>query len=1073
MTRARLFLSPLDGALAEIEIEEPTKLLEIFPDAEVMDWFEQGGTIALNGEVIPPDRWRYVTVKPRAHVDLNFIYVPRGKKTFLLLATVALVALTTAISGGLLGPAGLGFLGSSFAAGGIGANLLAAGVGLAGSLALSALSAPPRSSNTGNEQTVVSAGVNGNVVTILEPLPVVFGKIGFSPPHVMPPYTAWDGNDLTAYAVVGLHGRCLVENVKINGIPAADVSGLEYETREGAPGEAAGTLIEKTVIEERDGIVVTNFKTKLETNSYDLLVNQDDPDLSSPQWHVMRTAGNWDEVVIRFMFPAGIVYTPNATAGVVPMRVEVRKLGDTDWRALPVFHFADFKLGYGSMRAEIRLERIKQPAGRHFSSAFGELPICDVVSKTGQTKSFAYSSDPYFFGPPTASNFTLVPEIPLLTGYTTSGYTVSASSEFSTGYRAWYAADAASTGGGTYWRPALNSLPAWWKVALPSAKTFRSYTVWSSDSVGNTWTYSPTRWMVQGSNDDSTWIDLDSQDVDVSDNVLRAGTYQIENPDSYLYYRIVFKANNGAANNDLEIAYINFHTEDAPGLGMTTGNPQGDSTRTGLAAIYGGGYAETTCRYVSIDSRGCRVFLDPDQWPEGEYEIRVKRGVALYYPYYSSFDVNGSTAPYGYNGNANNSDYFNYYQDADLYKVVIGQKNYRSDCTIEAFQTIANEAPFDETGMCTVAIALPNSQISSIYAEFTRYAVTWDGSSWTNTPVPTQNPAALYRQLLLGECNAKLVPGECLDEDGLADWYENCVINGYQCNAVLQGRVIDVPKQMLATCGFASPRDSESYGVVQDRDTSAEPVRYIISPANSRDTGTKQELPDLPDAIRAEFNDESQSYAVEHVIIYRDGMSAATAKVFETITYQGFTALAKVQQRALFDLRQAQFRQVRYNRVVGFDGIVLDRGELVGLSCDVIDGDKAAGWITAITTVGPDVVSITLDNVMPWSVSQGLEGVDDFSAITDLVDISEPMGVAIRIPGAPALLKQVSDISDSNVCTFTTPFALAGSGLAVDQLVAAGRWGSVMRRCKVMSVKPKGLSQRAVVLADEAPNLFT
>lgn len=1062
MTRARLFLSPLDGALAEIEIVEPTRLLEIFPDAEVMEWFEQGGTIALNGEIIPPDRWRHVTVKPRPHLDLNFIYVPRGKKTFALLATVALVALTTAISGGLLGPAGFGFLGSSFAAGGIGANLLAGAVGLAGSLAVAALTAPPRSSNTGNEQTVVSAGVNGNVVSILEPLPVVFGKIGFSPPHLMPPYTAWDGDNLTAYAVVGLHGRCLVENVKVNGLPAADVPGLLYETREGTPGEATRTIAPLTVIEERDGVTLTNFVTEMATSYNDVLNDQDDPDKSSPQWHMFRTAGDWNEAVLRFLFSSGIVYTPNGVPGFVALRIEIRKVGAASWRRMPTLHVADQRAGSGPLRVDVRLVRTKKPGGRTIIWAHDDYPVTLAHCATATGQSFAYQSDSYFCLVSTRTT-----PMVTMTGPTTSGITITASSVNSTD-AAWKVRDN-DPSADTYWRPADNSLPADLIIQFSTAQTIKSYDL-GSDAAGNvgnfyanTPTTSPLEWEVYGSTDGVTYVALDDSSVDISSFPLPFGTYQIGHPDAYTHYKFRFLRNNGAANQEMRVNILALYNEDAPGVatkGYDTEDYKGMTPVDANSGFF-------VCANCDLDKRGAIIYLDPDQWEDGEYEIRVKRSAARHY---SGLNMDGY---YRYVGYAVDPDYFDYRLIDGQYKVYVGQKDYRSDCLVEAFQTIANEAPFDDTGVCTVAIALPNSQISSIYAEFTRYAVTWDGSSWTNTPVPTRNPAAMYRQLLLGECNAKPVPGECLDEDGLADWYEDCVTNGYQCNAVLQGRVIDVPKQMLATCGFASPRDAESYGVVQDRDTSAEPVRYIISPANSRDTGTKQELPDLPDAIRAEFNDEDQSYAVEHVIIYRDGMSAATAKVFETITYQGFTALAKVQQRALFDLRQAQFRQVRYNRVVGFDGIVLNRGDLVGLSCDVIDGDKAAGWIAAITTVGPDVVSITLDNVMPWSVSQGLEGVDDFSAITDMVDISEPMGVAIRIPGAPALLKQVSDISDSNVCTFVTPFALAGSGLAVNQLVAAGRWGSVMRRCKIMSVKPKGLSQRAVVLADEAPNLFT
>lgn len=1071
--KARLFLSPLDGPVTERHIDAPTRLIDAFPDADIVEWFKDGGCIRLNGHIIPPDRWNVVTVKPHHAAVLDFVYVPAGKKTFALLATVALVALTTAITAGFAAP----FLGAGFAAGTFGASALAAGVGIAGTLAISALTAPPKAGNQGEAREQVQAGISGNTLTLLDTLPVVIGKIGTSPAYLAPPYTEWDGDDVYANAAVGVQGRCLVENVKINGIPVDDYSGATYETREGEPGESARTMFTQTVIEERDGITLTNFKTELDSNNNDLLTDQTDPDSASPQWHPLRTAGTWDKVLLRFMFPSGIVHTANGLEAMVPLRVRMRKVGETTWRNLPTFHIHDKDKGSGPMRAEISLERIKQPAGRHFSDAFGEYPIVDVVSRTGYGQSFAFDSDEYFHGPATHPSHSqyMLSDIPLLTNYTTSSYTVSASSEFSTSYRAWYAADAVQTGGGTYWRPAANSLPAWWQIQCPSAKTYRSYTINCSDGAGNVPTYAPTSWMVQGSNDGSVWTDLDSQEMDISYWVLQVGNYQIENPGSYSYYRINFTANNGAASEQLQVAFIGFYETDIPGSTLV-GNDIALSTTAGMLASHGTGFDFLRTRYVSLNKKGARVFLDPDQWEAGEYEIQVKRGVAYYYAYHDTYT--STSSGYDYNGSSTNADYFDYRLTSGQYKIYVGQRLYRSDMMIEAFQTISDETPFDDSGIAMIAVSVPNIQISSIYAEFTRYASEWDGSIWSAAEVPTQNPAALYRQILLGGANAKPAPGESIDEDGLADWYETCDANGYEANAILQGARVGEAKQLIATAGYASPRDADTYGVVEDKDTSSDPVRFLITPLNSKDEGTTQELPDLPDAIRAEFSDASQSYAVDHTIVYRDGMDASTARIFETVNYPGFTDAAKVEARAAFDLKQSHLRQVRYTRRMGLEGMNLRRGTLVGLGDDVIDGDRAAGWIKSIELSGGNVVSITLDNIMPFSAATDIELADDITAITDVVNTSLPMGVAIRIPGGEALLKQVDEITDSNVCTFTTPFTYAGSGLDVDLdavglMVVAGHWGNVVRRCKVMSVVPQGYEDRIVILADEAPGLFS
>jgi len=362
--------------------------------------------------------------------------------------------------------------------------------------------------------------------------------------------------------------------------------------------------------------------------------------------------------------------------------------------------------------------------------------------------------------------------------------------------------------------------------------------------------------------------------------------------------------------------------------------------------------------------------------------------------------------------------------------------------------------------------------VDSIYAEFTRYAPVWNGSIWSANEVPTQNPAALYRQLLLGGGNADPITGDVIDEGALTSWYETCDSNSYHCNVILSGGRVGEAKQLIATCGYASPRDAETSGVIQDRNTTSEPVRYAITPVNSEDQGTSHAIARVPDAIRAEFADESDQYALAQVIVYRAGVTAQTAKLFETINYPGFTNLAKVTARATFDLKQATVRQVRYRRKMGLEGFTLKRGDLVGLNDDVLDGDKAAGWITAVTVEAGNIVSITLDNIMPWSAATDIEQIDDIEAIADIVNPSAPMGVGIRIPGQDVLLKQVSDVSDSNVCTFTTPFADDGS-IEVDQLVVVGQWGHVMRRCKVMSVVPTGFETRVLELADEAPELYS
>lgn len=1051
--KARLLLSPLDAPISETEIKAPCRLSQVFPDAEVMEWFEDGGCVRLNGHVIPPEKWPLVTLKPHAGAVLDFIYVPQGKKTFALLASVALVALTAGI-----GTFGVPFLGTGFAAGTFGASAAAAAVGLAGSLAISAITAPPKSGNSSAEQRALSqAGVSGNTLTLLDTIPVIIGKIGASPPMLAPPYTVWDGDDMIAYASVGVQGRNLIENVKVNGVPISEYAGATVEVLEGSPGETK-TLFASTVIEERDNITLSNFKTRVETDYSYILEDQAVPENSMSQWHYFKTSGGWDEVVFRLLFSSGIVFASTGTAGAVAFRLECRKIGDASWRRLPTIHIADQNKGLSPLRTEIRIARKKRPGGRQIVYAHDDYPVFFIGATTGAGQWFEYEADPYFRG-----TSTLTTPMVIMSGNTTSGVSITASSGNSSAWRV-YDNDVSLD---TYWSPAANSLPADLIIQLPTAHTIKSYRINSDDAgtVGNfynnTPSTSPLSWEVYGSNNGTDYVALDDGPVDISAFPLATGLYGIQNPGAYTYYKFKFLTNNGAANQALRINYLVMFHQSAGGV-MTRSfgseDNQGANSVNPVDGIF-------TCLNCGIGKLGAEIYLDPGEWASGEYEFRVKRSWGFAY---QNFNGEGM---YSYAG-ASNASFFDYYLLSGKYRIYQFQGGYRSDCLVEAFQTISSDAPFDNTGVSVISVAIPNTAISSIYAEFTRYAPVWNGTIWSATEVPTKNPAALYRQILLGGANAMPVPGESIDEDGLADWYETCEANGYEANAILQGARVGEAKQLIATAGYASPRDAETYGVVEDRDTSADPVRYLITPLNSKDEGTTHDLPNLPDAIRAEFADETLSYAVNHTIVYRDGVDAATAKVFETINYAGFTDAAKVDTRALFDLKQSRMRQVRYSRRMGIEGFAIRRGMLVGLSDDVIDGGKAAGWIRAVTTDAGNIVSITLDNIMPWSASSDIELADDVEAITDILNPSLPMGVAIRIPGQDALLKQVSDISDSNVCTFSTPFPAAGSGITTDLLVVAGQWGNVVRRCKVISVVPQGFEERLVVLADEAPELF-
>lgn len=98
----------------------------------------------------------------------------------------------------------------------------------------------------------------------------------------------------------------------------------------------------------------------------------------------------------------------------------------------------------------------------------------------------------------------------------------------------------------TRWASTNNGLPEWWKYDLgtsttKSADKVRIYGF--SDGDGGT----PAQFSVQGSNDNSTWLDLSTSTI-TSWNTWSEFTFS--NPNSYRYYRI-FVSTDGRAVDDI------------------------------------------------------------------------------------------------------------------------------------------------------------------------------------------------------------------------------------------------------------------------------------------------------------------------------------------------------------------------------------------------------------------------------------------------------------------------------------------------------------------------------------------
>lgn len=1040
--RVQLRASPFTDPVRDDLLKVRVTVLQIIEKCPDMAWAKEFVRVRLNAIVIPPCWWPYVTVKPEAEGLLAITIVQQRGQILPILASVALIALTAGI-----GTFGAPFLGAAFAAGSAGAAALASGVGIVGQLGINALTAPPKPKRAGGEQReTTAAGINVNQMAPLELLPTLHGELVVSPSIISPWYVTFENGFKIVHANVGIQGPNTVEDIKINGVLASEMDDLSIEYREGTPADEPLTLARLTCIQVRENRLLKNFETVQLNSKSERLIDQDTPLNSYPSYYQGKTKGDADEIWLKFLAPSGMVKFSTGSPGAVPVRIEIRRVGDPDWIKLPTIHIWDENQASGPVECEAKIKFVDAiQSGRMVGDASGEWPIYFVDAQTARGQAFQYNADAYFIG---ASDLGILPD---MTSGSQAGYVITAS----VGANPFRVADRDVD---TTWVPGNNQLPAWVKFKMPVADTVKAYRIRpDTDGSPNSamQTNGPTAWFWEWSDDDVNYILDHTVDVGLDPPVYFDGN--MGNPGAHLYWRVTFTANNGAANEALQVAEITLFHDYA--LATTIND---DNTFPGSPV------SNSFTRNVSLTPDGVEFYMLKSEFPKGVYEWRVKRGLS----YIGSGLLN--TSDYEYGGNALAPNFFEHVTSgAGNEEVRIAQKVFRTDLYVEMVSTVSYDTPFDNSGITVIALEGKNLVIDTISAKMTSKArVLLPDGTWSDGEVATNNPAALYRRLIMGHAHPNPPYPELLNSAAIDAWYARCVASGYECNYLQQGGTIAEVKEVMAYTGWASPQESELIGVIEDYDRSPtgtdESVEQTLTPLNSRFISETMPMPDIEHAIIAEFQDEDDDYKIARPIIYREGYNALNAKVFTTIRYPGFTNLAKVTARATFDMLQSILRAATIQLEVDIEGFTMWRGMLVGHNDDIINRHEYYGLITAIETDGGgNVVSITVNNKIPFSTF-----VNDLDIMLEGIDPANPAGCAIRIANATSQIRTLSTLTDSETATFTTPFPLIGSGVAVGQMVVFGIAGKEYRRMIVMGSRPSGLDKRVLSLAPEAPELF-
>lgn len=348
-----------------------------------------------------------------------------------------------------------------------------------------------------------------------------------------------------------------------------------------------------------------------------------------------------------------------------------------------------------------------------------------------------------------------------------------------------------------------------------------------------------------------------------------------------------------------------------------------------------------------------------------------------------------------------------------------------------------------------------NGVIDTLNATVSSYAPIWNGAAWSAGEAITNNPAALFRKVLMHNANARPRTAAQIDDAGLGAWYTFCANRGYAFNQVRDFRSsVWETLADIAQAGRASPTLTDGlWGVVVDSGT--ESVVQHITPRNSWGFSAEKVLYNKPHAFRCAFSNELENYAKDEIIVYDDGYNSSNATIFESLEFPGITSPALVWKFGRYHMAQARLRPERYTVNLDFEHLVCRRGSKVRVSHDVPLWGSGWGRVKSLTTSGAHTTGVILDDLI-------------------VMEAGKSYCVRFRLPdaGNTSLLVPVDTTAgETNTLTFTTPVAVA-SGPAVGDLAMFGETSLETVECLVQSIERSGDYTAKLTLVDKSPEIY-
>lgn len=1033
--------------------------------------FADHGAICINGFQVPREHWANIRPKSAANgvpVEVTFHAAIRGggddgKNPLALIAAIALTAATGWIAGGGLVSSGI-LTGTVFEAGKWGALAIAGGVSLVGGQLLASLSPPPVVPDDTAVRNKGAASAQGNVLEPNGPIPRVTGSRKIFPPMAVQPFTYFEGEDEVVEAVYVLAGPHQLEDIRIAGAPLAEAEGVEYEIREGWPGDMPLELVERqsftvTLQNEMRGHAVSGDDgTRLETETGDI-------GDALPMAITASTRQEPDEVLLHVAFPQGLHYKGEDDVFLrVPLRLRMREIGTETWINLPEIHYAAADIG--QQRATIRL-RWTDDATSYPGAASSKGWVEARSSSTGQSitpatddrEAHSYFTDGVGDDYMDANNLGT-------TGveHVTLGRHV-----------AEFVLDEATFPKGRY-----------------EIEAVRGYAIRET-------AYDPDGYTINGSvRDPFTYEDAASPKINQSKDsiadavyILRCVSVWNEHPvpagDLAL---IAIKARNRRVEQVSAMAsgYVPDYGQPEPVL------PEPTFERDQLTEIDESEFTRTDVVFAALDvtmpESPVGVIWEQGGGALGSY-LGVSSGQLVLRAGNGAAPPQTDMARLSMDVSAFAGKRLTFYIEYDPVAASVSLWAYDHaalEVTVLGTASAASGFPSGEWagtnlgGVGAYVGNMVNGEDDSDFNGTIHSARFWDATaapdeitapgaaSWSVWRT-SSNPAPHLRDMLLGRLNFDPVPEDIIDDDGLLAWRSACDAAGYQVNALHEGQSVDEAARIVAAAGYARPYMSDIWGVTRDYDRSGEGPVQIFTPRNSSSFRWSKGFAKLPDGFRITFPDKSRDYEAHQITAYRNP-DQERGGLTEQVTYDALVTEAEVRARAEYDFLTAELRSAFYTLDAPAEAIVCRRGSLVGVQHDMLTRRAGTGRVADMAfNASGDVISITLDEDAPIFSEDGFDEITDMGEVADMGLIGARTGVVLRRTDGTITVHELSGVSaETATLTFASP--VSATGLELDILVAVGALGTEYRRMIVAGMEPRSQFTWSITMVNEAPEIW-